>query len=172
MHWNEYKTKNGNKNTINKYKHFLESKFVGVNRLFVLVYSDQNDNAKRFKTRGYYLLKSVIDNVIIIENFYDQPIDFDVKRYKEIKKLATGQGKDYTNGCLLDYDYIKNHYRLIAADLSRQKGLDADSKAVQQMGFFGQLKNPDNATADNGSMFALTILERILKFSQGSVTVL
>ena len=73
---------------------------------------------------------------------------------------------------MLDYDYIKNHYRLIAADLSRQKGLDADSKAVQQMEFFGQLKNPDNATADNGSMFALTILERILKFSQGSVTVL
>ena len=50
VHWNEYKTKNENKNTINKYKYFLESKFVGVNRLFVLVYSNQNDNAKRFKT--------------------------------------------------------------------------------------------------------------------------
>ena len=41
-----------------------------------------------------------------------------IKRYKEIRKLITGQGKDYTTGCLLDYDYIKNHYRLIAVDLS------------------------------------------------------
>ena len=40
-----------------------------------------------------------------------QPIDSDIKRYKEIRKLTTGQGEDYTTGCLLDYEYIKNHYR-------------------------------------------------------------
>ena len=39
----------------------------------------------------------------------------------EIRKLTTGQGEDYTAGCLLDYGYIKNRYRLIAVDLSRQK---------------------------------------------------
>ena len=55
------------------------------------------------------------------KNFYDQPIDSDIKRYGEIKKLTTGQGEDYTTGYLLDYDYIKNHYRLIAVYLSRQK---------------------------------------------------
>ena len=55
------------------------------------------------------------------KNFYDQAIDYNLKRYDEIRKLATGQGKDYTTGCLLDYDYIKNHSRLIAVDLSRQK---------------------------------------------------
>ena len=49
--------------------------------------------------------------------FYDQTIDSDVKRYEEIRKLTTGQGEDYATGCLLDYDYIKNHYRLIAVDL-------------------------------------------------------
>ena len=52
------------------------------------------------------------------------------KRYKEIRKLTTGQGKDYTAGCLLDYDYIKNHYTLIAIDLSRLKELHADPKLI------------------------------------------
>ena len=45
----------------------------------------------------------------------------DIKQYKEIRKLATGQREYYTIGCLLDYEYIKNHYRLMAAALSRQK---------------------------------------------------
>ena len=45
----------------------------------------------------------------------------DAKRYEEIRQLTIGQGEDYTTGCLLDYDYIKNHYRLIAIDLSRKK---------------------------------------------------
>ena len=96
-------------------------------------------------------------------------------RYKEITKLKTEQGEDYTTGCLLDYDYIKNHYRLIAAELSRQKELDADPKAIQQIEFVGQLKKP-NADDYVESMFNLTILEKNkeneLKFSQGSVTVL
>ena len=70
-------------------------------------------------------------NVIINgTNFYDQPIDSDIKRYKEIRKVATGQGEDYTTRCLLDYNYIKNHYKLIPIDLSRQKELDADPKAI------------------------------------------
>ena len=61
-------------------------------------------------------------NVIINgKSFYDQPIDSDIKGHAEIRKSTTGQGEDYTTGCLLDYDYIKNHYRLIAVDLSRQK---------------------------------------------------
>ena len=41
------------------------------------------------------------------KNFYDQPIDFDIKQYEEIRKLTTGQGGDCATGCLLDYDYIK-----------------------------------------------------------------
>ena len=58
----------------------------------------------------------------------------------EIKKTVTGQGDDYTTGCLLDYQYFKNHYQLIAVDLSKQKELDADSRAIQQIGFCGMLK--------------------------------
>ena len=59
----------------------------------------------------------------------------------EIRKLTTGQGEDYTAGCLLDYDYIKNRCRLIAVDLSRQKEQDADPKAIQQIDSMNNLKN-------------------------------
>ena len=50
-----------------------------------------------------------------------------------MKKLATVQGENYTTGSLLDFDYIKNRYRLIAVDLSKQKDLDADLKTIQQI---------------------------------------
>ena len=63
-----------------------------------------------------------------------------VKQYDEIRKTATGQGDDYTTGCLLDYQYFKDHYNLIAVDLSKQKELDADSRAIQQTEFYWMLK--------------------------------
>ena len=89
--------------------------------MYVLVYSNTNDNAKRYKGRRQDLPKGVIKNYVIIDgkNFHDQPIDSDIKRYEEIRKLATRQSEDYTTGCLLDYKYFKNHYRLIAADFIR-----------------------------------------------------
>ena len=43
---------------------------------------------------------------------------------------STGQGDDYTTGCLLDFAYFEKNYRLIAADLSKQKALDADSRVI------------------------------------------
>ena len=55
------------------------------------------------------------------KNFYDQPIDSEIKRYEDIRKLTTEQGEDYTTGCLVGYNHIKNHYRIIAVDLSRKK---------------------------------------------------
>ena len=60
--------------------------------------------------------------------------------YDYIRKATTGQLEGYTAGCLLDYDYIKNHHRLTAVDLSRQEELDTDSKAIEQVEFAGQLK--------------------------------
>ena len=92
------------------------------------------------------------------------------------RKLTTGQGKDYTKEYLLDYEYIKN-YRLIAVDLNRQKELDPDPKAIQQIELIGQLKNYDGENAGcTQSMFVLTISEKLKetrqKFSQGNVKVL
>ena len=63
-----------------------------------------------------------------------------IKQYDEIRKIATGQGDDYTTVCLLDYQYFKDHYNLITIDLSKQKELDADSRAIQQIEFYGMLK--------------------------------
>ena len=83
--------------------------------MFDLVYSNHDNNAKRFKGKRYYLPKGVIKNYNVIinwKNFHDQAIDSDIKRHEEIRKLTTGQGEDYTNWCLLDYEYIKNHYRI------------------------------------------------------------
>ena len=94
------------------------------------------------------------------KNFCDGAIDSDIKRFEEIRKLITGQVEDYTTGCLLDYEYIKNHYRLIAVDLSRQKKLDADPKANQQIEFAEQLKKLNMANNNAESMFVLTILEK------------
>ena len=85
-------------------------------------------------------------------NFHDQPIDSDIKRYEEKGKLTTGQGEDYTTGCLLDYEYIKNHYRLIAVHLARQKKLDADPKSIQQIDFVEPLENLNDAIVANEPM--------------------
>ena len=62
---------------------------------------------------------------------------------KKFFKNPKGQGEDYTTGCLLDYDYIKNHYILIAIDSSRQKEKDFDPNAIQQIKFVGRLKKLD-----------------------------
>ena len=61
-------------------------------------------------------MATIPKNCINEKSFYDQAIDSDIKRYEKIRKLTTGQGEGYTTGCLLGYDYIKNHYRLIAVE--------------------------------------------------------
>ena len=60
-------------------------------------------------------------------------------RHENIRKIATGQGDHYTNGCLLDYPYFKKNYKMIAIDLSKQQALDADPRAVQQINFTANL---------------------------------
>ena len=113
--------------------------------------------------------------IINVKNFHDQAIDSDIKQYEEIKKWTTTQDEDYTTGCLLDYDYINNYYRLIGFDLSGQKELDADPKTIQQIEIVENLKTPVNEIVANELMIVLTIFEKIketkLTFSQWSVTV-
>ena len=121
---------NTQQNTTNEYRYFFELRFLGLGRLFVLVYSSEDNNSKRYKARRYYLAEGIIKNYNG-DNCYDQLIDSDAKRHAEIRNLTTGQGEFYTTGCLLNYGYIINLYKLIAVDLSRQKELDADPKAIK-----------------------------------------
>ena len=116
-----------------------------IERLFVLAYRDQS-GANRVtgdSHRRYFLPRVKINNYnikIYGINFYDQAINDSIKQYDEIRKISTGQSHDYTTGFLLDLktaDLNKN-YRLIAADLSKQKAVDADSKAIQQIIFTGK----------------------------------
>ena len=78
------------------------------------------------------------------QNFFDEPTKNDLRTYDNIQKVTTGQGDDYTTGCLLDYPYFKEHYQLIVIDLSKQQALDADSKAIQQISFIGNLYQAGN----------------------------
>ena len=73
------------------------------------------------------------------KEFFYQPVKNDKVTYKNIRKIATGQGDEYTTGCFLDYIYLKKYYKMIAMDLSKQQSLDADPKAIQQTNFRANL---------------------------------
>ena len=61
--------------------------------------------------------------------------EIDIEKYRELKKVMIGKGEDYTTKYLLDYNYFNKHYKLVAVDLSKQKELDADPRAIQQIEF-------------------------------------
>ena len=76
-----------------------------------------------------------------------------------MRKISTGQGSDFRTGCLLDFAYFekkKKKTRLIAADLSKEKALDADSRAIQQIIFTSKIK----ATRNNARAIIYYILEQ------------
>ena len=95
IYWNEYKANSENKNTKNKYRYFLSSSFVGVNKLFFLVYSNQDADSKRFKTRRYYLQKAIIDNYNVIINGKKIIIKLLFLIYNDIKRLENWQQENY-----------------------------------------------------------------------------
>ena len=169
INWNKYLSKpellaqNPNLN------HLVEPSFQGVNRLFVLAFENDDD---RTSNDQYYLpTVEIKDNNIMIngENFFDQPIKNRGVTYDNIRKVATGQGHDYTTGCLLDYSYFANTYKMIALDLSKQQALDVDPRAIQQINFTANLDRAGNTRV----YFILEeAKETILDFSQGTVKVL
>ena len=140
IYWNEYKTKEINENAdANVFKYInLDPSFQGVNRLFVMAYNRANDRPTRNGQQKYYLPRIDLEkyNVIIDgRNFYDNPIESDIEKYRELKKVMIGKGEDYTTGSLLDFNYFDKHYKLVAVDLSKQKELDADPRTIQQTEF-------------------------------------
>ena len=105
--------------------------------------NNTNNRVLRNSHTKYFLSRVNITNYNVLidrRNFYDQSTNDSLKQYVEIRKTATGQGDDYTTGCLLDYQYFKDHYQLIAVDLSKQKKIDTDSRGIQQIEFYGILK--------------------------------
>ena len=98
----------------------------------------------------------------------DQPVNSMTKTYENIRKIATGQGDDYTTGCLLDYPYFKNHYKMIAIDLSKQQAFDADLRAIKQINFAANLDRTGNTR-----MFFIIeeAKEIVFEFSQGTVNI-
>ena len=126
IYWNEYKTKELNSDANdNVFKYInLDPSFQGVNRLFVMAYNRVDGQPTRNGQQKYYLPKIDLNkyNVIIDgRNFYDNPIESDIEKYRELKKVIIGKGEDYNTGSLLDYNYFKKHYKLVAVDLSKQK---------------------------------------------------
>ena len=100
------------------------------------------------------------------KNFFDQPIKNDKVTYENIRKIATGHREDYTTGCLLDYTYFKNYYKIIAVDLSKQQALGTDPKAIKQINFTANL---DRAERTRFYFILEEAKETVFEFSQGTV---
>ena len=129
-----------------------------------------NNKAERNSHRKYFFPRVNITNYNVLidgRNFYDQPIHDQIKKYDEIRKIATGKGDGYTTGCLLDYQYFKDHGQLIAVDLFKQKELNADARSIQQIEFYGKLE-----TNSQGCAVLEKSKETVLEFYKGTAKVL
>ena len=199
VYWNEYKCKIETitqvHNDINYKRTLLDVAIPGVNRFIVagfnhndtleasnennLNHNNTHNNAYRVERdshKKYFLPRMDIkDYNVLIDgrNFYDQNISDDFKKYEELRKVMTGRGEDYTTGSLLDYDYWKKNYKLICCDLSKQRVLDSNLKANQQIEFLYKLDNTRAAPGTKAQI--LTVLEKEketdLEFSKGTVKV-
>ena len=98
-----------------------------------------------------------------MEKNFDQPLKYDQRAYDNIGKIMAVQGDDNATGCLHDYIYFKNYYKMIAIDFNKQQALGADPKAIQQIYFIGNVDRAGNTT-----MFFIIekAQESILDFSQ------
>ena len=169
INWNKYQS-DPKTYAQNRYlNHLVNPNFQGVNRLFVFSFENEND---RKSHSNYHLPKVEIKdyNVVIDgKDLFDQPINSNLKICENIRKIATGQGDDYTTGCLLDYSYFKGNYKMIVIDLSKQQVLDADPTADQQIYFTANLDRAGDTT-----MFFIIeeAKETVFDFSQGTVKVL
>ena len=141
--WNKYRsqmTKEAINNTLNI---LIDPTFTNVNRLFVLTYQKADD---RQSFSQFYLPKVMVkDYNVIIDKlaFFDLPIKTEEKAYEKIIDIS--RNNEYTTSNLLDYDYFKKYYKLIAIDLSKQQVLQENEDLIQQINFIGELGEAANA---------------------------
>ena len=135
----EYISQMSNQNKNNKLNYLIDPTFSNVNRLFISSFENEDDRTSYYK---YYMPSVEIKdyNVLIDGNaFFELP----VKNIEEITQKIDHSGY-YTRGNLLDYEYFKEHYKLIAIDLSKQ--IELENKNVkQQINFIGNLDRDDGA---------------------------
>ena len=167
INWNKYRPKFETLPQNRYFNYLIDPSFQGVNKLVVILFENETD--REVHTKYYPPSEEIKDYDVIIDgrNFFDQPIKNDFKANNNIRKIATGQGDDYTTGCLVDYNYFKEHYKLITKDLSKQQKLDADPKVIQQINFTGNIEKEI-------SIFFITEEAKgtVLDFSKGTVKVL
>ena len=121
--WNKYMSQMSNQNKNNNLKYLIDTTFINVNRLVVLSFEDENGRTSYYK---YYVPSVEIKdyNVLIDGNaFFELPIKIIEETYEKIIQITDHSGY-YTRGNLLDYEYFKEHYKLIAIDLSKQIELE------------------------------------------------
>ena len=120
----------------------IDPTFTNVDRLFVLTYQNADD---RQSFSQFYLPRVMVKdyNVIIAKlAFFDLPIKTEEEAYEKIIDIS--RNNEYTTGNLLDYDYFKKHYKLIAIDLSKQQVLQENEDLIQQINFIEKLEESAN----------------------------
>ena len=140
--WNKYRSQMITEAVNNSLNILIDPTFTNVNRLFVLAYQTTDD---RQSYSQFYLPKVMVKdfNVIIDQlAFFDLPIKTEEEAYEKIIDIS--RNNEYTTGNLLDYDYFKKYYKLIAIDLSKQKVLKENEDLIQQINFIGRLEEAAN----------------------------
>ena len=116
--WNKYRSEMTNQTKNNNLNYLIDPTFTKVNRLFVLLFENEND---RRPFSRYYVPNVQIKgfNVLIdVKRFFEMPIKNGEETYKQIIEMGTTN--DYTTDNLLDYEYFSKHYKLFAIDLSKK----------------------------------------------------
>ena len=135
--WNKYRSQMSTEAINNNLNILIDPTFTNVNRLFVLAYQTADD---RHSYSQFYLPKVMVkDFNVIIDKlaFFDLPIKTEEEAYEKIIDIS--RNNEYTTGNLLDYDYFKKYYKLIAIDLSKQQVLPENEDLIQQINFIGRL---------------------------------
>ena len=139
--------------------------FTNVNRLFVLAYQTADD---RQSFCQFYLPKVMVkDFNVIIDKlaFFDLPIKTEEEAYEKMTDIS--KNNEYTTGNLLDYNYFKKYYKLIAINLSKQQVLQENEDLIQQINFIGRLEEAANVFIIIGKKE-----HTILEFSQNFANLL
>ena len=137
IEWNKYRSEMSTEEENNNLNILIDPTFTNVNRLFVLAYQNADD---RQSFSQFYLPKVMIkDFNVIIDKlaFFDLPIKNGEEAYEKIIDIS--RNNEYTTGNLLDYDYFKKYYKLIAIDLRKQQVLQENEDLIQQINFIGRL---------------------------------